>query len=108
MNDAIPRVNLYFLLFLKKVKAGDSSQPAKRDPIITVEAPAAKALTISPEFLIPPSATIGTSYFFATAAHSEIAVNWGTPAPATILVMHKAPGPIPTLMASAPLLINSS
>src|SRR3989338_870125 len=102
MREAIPRVNLNFWLFLKNVRAGDSSQPANNVPIITVDAPTAKALMISPEFLIPPSAIIGISYFFAIAAHSEIAVNWGTPAPATILVIHKAPGPIPTLIAAAP------
>ena len=34
---------------------GVSSVPAKRDPIITESAPAAIALEISPENLIPPS-----------------------------------------------------
>ena len=36
-----------------------------------------------------------------------MAVNWGTPTPATILVVHIEPGPIPTLIASAPNLIKS-
>ena len=34
--------------------------PASRDPTITASAPAASALTMSPEFLIPPSAIIFT------------------------------------------------
>ena len=37
-------------------------------------------------------------------AHSKRAVNWGTPTPATILVVQIEPGPIPTLTASAPAL----
>ena len=36
-----------------------------------------------------------------------MAVNWGTPTPATILVVQIEPGPIPTLIASAPNLIKS-
>ena len=33
--------------------------PAKSEPIMTVLAPAAKALTISPLYLMPPSAIVG-------------------------------------------------
>ena len=40
-------------------------------------------------------------------AMSWIAVNWGTPTPATILVVQMEPGPIPTFIASAPSLIKS-
>src|ERR1700693_3920530 len=42
------------------VSPGDSSAPASSDPIMTRCAPAARALTMSPENLIPPSAIRGT------------------------------------------------
>src|SRR2546428_3483470 len=48
-------------------------------PIITECAPAASALTISPEYLMPPSAMMGIPYCWATRVHSAIAVNCGTP-----------------------------
>ena len=76
--------------------------PAKRLPIITVEAPAASALTISPEKRIPPSAIVGTQNFCAAFVQFKIALNCGTPIPATIRVVQILPGPIPTLIASAP------
>ena len=38
---------------------------------------------------------------------SWIAVNCGTPTPATTRVVHIDPGPIPTLIASTPSLIKS-
>ena len=38
---------------------------------------------------------------------SNIAVICGTPIPAIILVVHIEPGPIPTLIASAPAFSNS-
>lgn len=47
---------------------GASELPAKKLPIITVEAPSAKALTICPEFEIPPSAIIGIPLFSAILA----------------------------------------
>ena len=40
---------------------GDSSVPAKREPSMTVAAPQARALTMSPEVRMPPSAITGTS-----------------------------------------------
>ena len=50
----------------------------------------------------------GISYFEATHATSYIAVTCGTPMPETILVVHIEPGPIPTLIASAPAFIRNS
>ena len=41
------------------VSPGDSSTPAKSEPIMTTPAPAAMALVTSPEYLMPPSATSG-------------------------------------------------
>ena len=41
--------------------------------------------------------------FAASFAQSEIAVTCGTPIPATTLVVHIEPGPIPTFTQSAPL-----
>ena len=69
---------------------------------MTEEAPAAKALVISPECLIPPSAMIGTPLPARTFAQSAIAVICGIPAPDTIRVVQIEPGPTPTFTASAP------
>ena len=57
---------------------------------------------MSPEYLIPPSAIIGTLLFFKELHTSKIADNWGTPTPATTLVVQIDPGPIPTLIPSTP------
>ena len=43
----------------------------------------------------------------AAAAHSSTAENCGTPTPATNRVVHANPGPMPTLMASAPAAARS-
>ena len=75
---------------------------------MTTLAPAASALTMSPEYLIPPSAMTGTPYFLATCATSYTAVICGTPMPATIRVVQIEPGPMPTLTASAPAAISAS
>ena len=64
------------------------------------DAPAAMALAKSPENLMPPSAITGTSP--AASAQSMMAVNCGTPTPATMRVVQIDPGPIPTFTASAP------
>ncbi|EAQ05199.1 hypothetical protein SKA53_03249 [Yoonia vestfoldensis SKA53] len=69
------------------------------------DAPAAIALAKSPENLMPPSAITGTSP--AACAQSMIAVNCGTPTPATMRVVQIDPGPIPTLTASAPTPIRA-
>ena len=87
---------------------GASSVPAKRLPNITESAPAAIALAMSPENLIPPSAIIFTLLFLSASFISSIAVTCGTPMPAIILVVHIEPGPIPTLTASTPAFINSN
>src|ERR1700693_5399767 len=90
------------------VSAGDSSEPAKSEPIRITSAPAAIALVTSPENLMPPSAIKDTPYFLAILAHSAIAVICGTQIPATTLVVQMDPGPMPTLMASTPALISAS
>lgn len=61
-------------------------------------APAAKALHIWPEFRIPPSAFNGTPYYLQIGATSNNALNCGTPAPATTLVIQIEPLPIPHLI----------
>ena len=81
--------------------------PANKLPSITESAPAASALEISPENLIPPSAITFTVVPLVALATSDIAVICGTPTPATILVVQIDPGPIPTLTASTPALINA-
>ena len=65
-------------------------------------APPATALARSPEYLTPPSATIGVPVRAASSATSMIAVSWGTPTPATTRVVQIEPGPMPTFTASAP------
>ena len=72
-----------------------------------MSAPAASALARSPEYLMPPSAITGTSAFFAASTASMIAVSCGTPTPATIRVVQIEPGPMPTLIASAPASISA-
>ena len=74
--------------------------PAIKLPTITVDAPAARAFTISPGLLIPPSAIMGT---FATLQQLIIAESCGTPKPVWPLVLQALPGPTPTLTAAAPL-----
>src|SRR5438128_781162 len=76
-------------------------------PIITADAPAARALVISPEYLMPPSAMMGSRSPARAAAQSAIAVNWGTPAPDTTRVVQMEPGPTPTFTASAPAFARS-
>ena len=71
-------------------------------------APAASAFVTSPEYLIPPSAMIGTLCFPATEKQSFTAVSCGTPAPAMIRVVHIEPGPMPTFIPSTPAFIRSS
>ena len=66
------------------------------------------ALAMSPLYLIPPSAITGTPLFEQASTALITAVNWGTPTPVTILVVHIEPGPIPTLIAFAPLSISAS
>ena len=70
-------------------------------------APAASALARSPEYLMPPSAITGVLVRFATSTASMIAVSCGTPTPATIRVVQIEPGPMPTLIESAPASISA-
>ena len=56
--DPIPLYVLKLLPWKSSTFPGASSVPAKRLPSITESAPAAMALAISPENLIPPSAII--------------------------------------------------
>ena len=74
--------------------------PASIDPIITLDAPAASAFTMSPEYLMPPSAITGMSPAPSTA--SNTAVSCGTPTPVTTRVVQIDPGPTPTFTASTP------
>jgi hypothetical protein len=79
--------------------------PANKPPSITVFAPAASALATSPAKRMPPSAISGTPVPSSARATSSIAVICGTPTPATIRVVQMAPGPMPTLTASAPAML---
>ena len=81
---------------------GASSVPANSEPIITVCAPQARALTMSPEYLMPPSEMQGMANFAVTRAQLSMAVICGTPTPATTRVVQIDPGPMPTLTASTP------
>ena len=74
---------------------------------MTLSAPAAIALARSPEYLMPPSAMTGTPAARAASAQSMIAVSCGTPTPATMRVVQIEPGPMPTLIASAPASISA-
>src|SRR5438552_1963581 len=74
---------------------------------MTQLAPAAMALVISPEYLMPPSAMIGTPVPFAAREASMMAVSWGTPAPVTTRVVQMEPGPMPTLRPSTPSAMRS-
>jgi hypothetical protein len=60
---------------------------------MTTLAPAAIALAISPEYLMPPSAMTGTPYRSAISALSITAVICGTPMPATTRVVQMERGP---------------
>src|SRR5206468_2559967 len=90
----------------KNVSPGLSSVPASIDPIMTLVAPAARAFTASPEYLIPPSAMTGTSPAPSTA--SSTAVSCGTPTPVTTRVVQIDPGPTPTFTASTPRSTSAS
>ena len=62
---------------------------------------------MSPENLMPPSAISGMLASREAFAHARIAVIWGMPAPLTTRVVQIDPGPMPTLIASAPAAIRS-
>src|ERR1700722_12172270 len=101
-SDPIPRELLYCFPLTKISSPGASAVPASSDPSIVVDAPAASALAMSPEYCSPPSAITGTPTGPQTATASRIAVICGAPTPATTRVVQIEPGPTPTLTASAP------
>ncbi len=86
---------------------GDSCVPANQDPIITWEAPAARASATSRGCRTPPSAQTCLPCRRAASTHSTTALNCGRPTPVIIRVVHIAPGPTPTLTMSAPASIRS-
>ncbi len=96
----MPRIILKRRPSSRNDSPGLSSVPASMDPIITLDAPAASAFTMSPEYLMPPSAMTGTSPAPSTA--SNTAVSCGTPTPVTTRVVQIEPGPTPTFTASTP------
>src|SRR2546425_5130515 len=67
----IPRITLKRRPSSRNDSPGLSSVPASIEPIITLSAPAASALTTSPEYLMPPSAITGTSPAPVTARSEE-------------------------------------
>src|SRR6218665_2458611 len=81
---------------------GASSVPANMPPIITVPAPSARALAMSPRWRMPPSAISGTPVPLSAVATLSIAMICGTPTPATMRVVQIEPGPLPTLPGPAP------
>ena len=87
---------------------GDSSVPASIEPNMTASAPAAMALATSPTYWMPPSAMMLTPRRRAMSAQSNTAVICGTPMPVTTRVVQMEPGPMPTLMASAPASMRAS
>src|ERR1017187_6004319 len=105
--EPIPRYVLNVRPWKRMVSPGLSSVPASRLPILPQPAPAAIALVISPEYLIPPSAIRGTPPSRVARAHSLMARICGTPAPDTTRVVQMDPGPMPTLTPSTPSEISS-
>ena len=71
-------------------------------PSMTHEAPAAMALVMSPEYLMPPSPMMGPVPYWRPRPASMMAVICGTPMPATTRVVQMEPGPMPTFTVSAP------
>lgn len=69
---------------------------------MAVEAPRARALTMCPTFLIPPSAITGTPLVLAYWATEYTAEAWALPQAVTSWVVQIEPIPIPTLSPSAP------
>src|ERR1019366_4516821 len=61
-----------------------------------------RAFTMSPDFVMPPSARRRTPRLLAAVDATKRAVSWGMPTPATMRVVQMDPGPWPILTASAP------
>src|SRR3954452_11433618 len=106
-TDPMPRYDLNCLPLTKISSPGLSSQPASREPTMTVSAPATVALAMSPECCSPPSATTGIPAGLQASDASYTAVTWGAPTPVTTRVVQIEPGPTPTLTASAPASTNA-
>ena len=85
---------------VKQLALGFLLVPANKEPHITKSAPAARALTISPEVLIPPSAMILTS--LSVLAQSKMVWRPGRPCPVTIRVEQMEPPPMLHRTALAP------
>jgi hypothetical protein len=105
-SEPMPRTVLKRRPSSRKLSPGLSSVPASSEPIMTVDAPAASALTMSPEKRMPPSAMTGMRSSTPRTA-SMMAVSCGTPTPVTTRVVQMLPGPMPTLTASAPRSISA-
>ena len=75
---------------------------------MTVSAPAAMALTMSPEYVMPPSAITGMPSRRARRVVCQIADSCGMPAPLMTRVVQIDPAPTPTLTASAPAAASAS
>src|SRR5580700_2471151 len=102
-DDAIPKLSLYRRPSgSRNASPGDSYVPANHDPIMTDDAPAARASATSRGCRTPPSAQTCAPRAAAAVAHSSTAENCGRPTPVIIRVVHIAPGPTPTLTMSAP------
>src|SRR6476661_1072546 len=101
-SEPIPRYVLYCLPLTKISSPGDSATPASSEPSITVSAPTAMALAMSPDCCRPPSPMTGTPAGRHALAASQMAVTCGTPMPVTTRVVQIDPGPTPTLTASTP------
>src|SRR3989338_2416975 len=101
--EPMPRYSLNFFPSFSTILPGDSSVPAKRLPSMTADAPAARALAISPDVRMPPSAMTGTLYLRATDTTSSTAESCGTPTPEMRRVVQMLPGPTPTFTAAANL-----
>ena len=82
--------------------------PANKLPSITTLAPAANALTKSPEYVTPPSAIAATPSCWARCEANQIADNCGIPAPAITRVVQIEPAPTPIFTASTPAPCNVS
>src|SRR5690606_38511302 len=101
--DAMPKLTLYIRPWLSRCTSpGDSYVPANHEPIITLDAPAARANATSRGYRTPPSAQTCLPSSRARVAHSNTAENCGRPTAVRIRVVHMAPGPTPTLTMSAP------
>ena len=97
----MPRYCLNTFPLISRTWPGASGHPARRPPQMTPSA-RVSALTMSPDFVIPPSASSVTPRFFAACDATYRAVSCGIPTPATMRVVQMEPGPWPTFTIEAP------